>query len=190
MESRTKIDGLSMMFKLPFRILIFSLSIVAFFMFASGSMVKKELPVMEKGQFQLNAYGVANQDICGSATFIEKVTQDRKGEESSQVWLKFDFSTTEDHNSIEIVLSNSQVKDIKVGKAYKFDNRSQTYADFDGIYGFADIAAIDELPFFAERGTLTVKEMDGNVIQGELNAEFKNASKGKIIFKGSFNANE
>jgi len=179
-----------MIYKLPFRIIIFGLSIVALLMFSSGSMVKAKVPSIDEGQFLLSAYGVANQDICGSATFSQKINEDRRGHESSQVWLRFDFSTTANHNSIEIVLSNSKIKDIEVGRSYKFDNRSQLYADFDGIYGFADIATIDELPFFAERGTLTILAVEGNLIKGAINAEFKNASKGKIVFQGSFNANE
>ena len=179
-----------MTFKLPFRILVFTLSIVSFFMFASGSKVKKELPAIKKGQFQLKAYGIFDQNICGSATFVEEVREGRKHNESSQIWLKFDFSSIDHHNSIEIILPNTRIHNLKEGKVYQFYNRSLNGSDVDRIYGFADIGSIDELPFFAERGTLIVKKIDGSDIIGEVNAEFKNASRGKIIFKGSFNANE
>jgi hypothetical protein len=57
---------------------------------------------------------------------------------------------------------------------------------FDGVFGFANIGILGELPFFAEQGKITVFETGKDNMRGTIDISLKNANGNQLTLRGNF----
>lgn len=57
---------------------------------------------------------------------------------------------------------------------------------FDGVFGFANINSLGELPFFATNGEITIAHSDSESVLGSMNVTLKNNDGKKFVLSGDF----
>ena len=168
------------------RILFFG--VTPLFLIASGSKTEKIYPNLKSGVYQFELSGLVNQNIIGEASFKNVIETDLLGKEVNSLELSF---ISKDNSHIEFIICPKSIglNGIKSG-VYKIKNLNQLIHRFNGVYGFADMSELSELPFFVKTGSITVDNNLGEVIVGSLEVKLENANKEPLYINGFFNAKQ
>lgn len=59
---------------------------------------------------------------------------------------------------------------------------------FEGVFGAADFIQMGNQPFFTDRGTISIRSLDGDAIIGSMSVTMRNPDGKKIKMKGKFDA--
>ena len=113
-------------------------------------------------------------------TFIEI---DRKRRATSFMKLKLGRKNQNFADSIEIVISKENSTE-KISKGSYLV--SQEAKEFSYFYGFANIKALGELPFFAKNGKVHIDFVNDAKVEGTLSVNLRNANGKLIKLEGDF----
>ena len=142
---------------------------------------------LEPGDFELVASGSSQMDLNGMAAFKTVNTISSDGDVYQQLKLIFSDPTDPGKHNITIYFTKPDVADhLERGTYYITENISGFINDFEGVFGFADIGKMGELPYFTKKGQIRISASDENNIAGRLKLVLKN-NLGEIVeVRGDF----
>jgi len=163
--------------------------IIPLLLIGSGANTDSAYTKLENGVYQFKFSGLVNYSCTGMASFQNKVKKDVLGNNIISLELSFKSRCNSDLELIEFIISPKSIgaNGISAG-IYKIKNLEQLINRFNGIYGFADLRSLNELPFFVKNGSITVNEIKADRVVGSLKIRFENADEESLYIQGSFNA--
>ncbi|MDO6470878.1 hypothetical protein [Maribacter sp. 1_MG-2023] len=168
---------------------VFFFGIIPFILLSGGSKYDLESIKVEKGTCSFNVDGVTSFHLEGKATFTKKIEQDKFGNTIDNLLLSFTSVDGGEKQTLEFIIASTKKMDngIPVG-VYKIKHLDRLLNKFNGVYGFADLSGISELPFFIKSGDVIITENFSNNVDGKLEVELENANGESLNVEGSFNA--
>ena len=168
---------------------IFFFGIVPFILLSGGTKSDFESTRVEKGTCSFNIDGELSFHLNGIATFTKEIEEDKFGNTIDKLLLNFSSGNDRKKQTLEfIIASNTKMShDVPVG-VHKIKNLDRLLNKFNGVYGFADLGGISELPFFIKSGDITITESFSNKVNGKLEVQLKNADGESLNVEGFFNA--
>lgn len=163
--------------------------IVPFMLLSGGSKVGVTNNKLDDGTCSFSIIGSTNFHIDGFASFKRITEPDNFGNIADKLVLSFSDCDTNKMHNLEIVIASTNTDDVgvSVGK-HKIKNIHCLINRFSGVYGFADLSEVGELPFFVKSGDVIIKESISNKVDGNLEVQLENANGESLNVKGSFNA--
>lgn len=163
--------------------------IMPFILLSGGSKVNLESSEVDKGTCSFNIDGEINFYLNGKATFTKEIEQDKFGNTIDNLLLSFTSVNGGEKQTLEFIIAyTAKVNhDMPVG-VHRIKNLDRLLNKFNGVYGFADLGGISELPFFIKSGDVTISESFSNNVDGKLEVQLENANGESLNVQGSFNA--
>jgi hypothetical protein len=161
---------------------LFFFGFIPFFLFYSGSKPTVDYPALKSGSFQFSVTGKYNLKIKGVATFQYGAEEDELGNRRNKLMLNFVPNGNAEVQTIEFVIAQNEM----LTGYYRIKTLNGLINGFDGVYGFADIDGLNELPFFIKTGGVRIIKNYNDAIDGSLEVQFKNANEESLNIKGSF----
>ncbi len=139
------------------------------------------------GEYLLRASGTTNQNLIGTVNF-ETITRTKQDGVRFSI-LKLTLKNTDDatRHTIQFLISKpKKLGQISKG-SYQVSKKSQGLLNnFDGVFGFADIYVLGEMPFFAKSGEIKINHINDERLGGSLKFKLKNAKGQFIDLSGDF----
>ncbi|VXB57713.1 hypothetical protein [Maribacter litoralis] len=163
--------------------------IVPFMLLASGAKSEIGNASLENGTCSFNIGGSSSFHIDGSASFKRITELDKFGNKADKLVLSFtDCDAGKKHNLEFIIASDyKKTKGVPTGK-HKIKNIHCLINSFNGVYGFADLKEVSELPFFIKSGDIIITESISNKVDGKLEVQLENANGESLKVQGVFKA--
>lgn len=142
-----------------------------------------------EGSYSLLASGNLNQELKGAISFKTKIHTTAYGNPFSTLELKLNNDEDNARHSMGFLISEkNQAREISVGSYAVAGNIEGFLNNFDGVFGFANVDAMGELPFFAQKGRIVITDITDDILKGKMEITLHN-SKGKLFkIKGDFRA--
>ena len=163
---------------------LFFFGFIPLFLLSSGSKPTVDYSALKSGSCKFNVTGKYNLSIEGVATFQNSVDEDELGNRRNKLMLNFVPNGNVEVQTIEFVIAQNEM----LTGFYRIKTLNGFINGFDGVYGFADIAGANELPFFIKTGGVRIHKSYDDAIDGSLEVQFKNANGESLNIKGSFSA--
>lgn len=155
----------------------------------SNTGVAYELPLapIENGEYRLSATGAFDKILTGHIVFDKKVDSVSGGKQLVRIELKLDHSETTIGHSMGFLLAKhaDDPNDLK-GNYEVSAKAARLSANSEGAFGYADINALGEQPFFADYGFVHISAIDDKLLHGDLNMTLGNFEGQTIEISGSF----
>jgi hypothetical protein len=158
-------------------------------LFISGSQLD-DLKSNELGNdngYVMQVEGNLNEKFTGIVSFETTVESEFKDTSFATLKLRL---RTENHilaHSIEFLISKENTTDILPAGVYKISKNKEGFLNyFDGVFGFANIEALGELPLFAESGKIQIDYLDDSRVKGKLNIQMSNTNGKFVQLNGDF----
>lgn len=132
------------------------------------------------GKYELQSSGILSQYLDGNVNFESTIETDRKSNTRSLLKLKLDNDGNSLPHSIEFLISNENTSEHVSKGSYIISQDSK------GVFGFANINSLGELPFFAKSGEVRIDFVDDYTVKGMLNVSLRNANGNSINLEGDF----
>ncbi|SIQ08881.1 hypothetical protein [Maribacter ulvicola] len=144
---------------------------------------------LDKGTCSFNIDGKLSFHLNGVANFQNKTEVDKFGNKTDKLLLIFNTCDDKKIQTLEFVIASKAKgsQGLPEGK-YKIKNLNRLMNNFSGVYGFADLREVSELPFFIKSGDIIITESFSNKVDGKLEVQLQNAEGELLNVKGSFNA--
>ncbi|MGB5172561.1 MAG: hypothetical protein WBN11_12800 [Eudoraea sp.] len=161
-------------------------------LFYSSSFINKsfEESRTKNGQYLLKTKGDKEINLQGTISFLTSIEVSANGEKYAV--LKLDLSDTKSINghSFGFIVSEPYGKSKEIGAGtYPITSQINGFLNyFEGVFGFANISAFGELPYFAKEGSITIESMDQTKLEGFLDIIFINPDGENISVIGNFDA--
>lgn len=155
----------------------------------SNTGVAYELPVapIENGDYRLSATGAFDKVLIGHIVFDKKVASISGGKQLVRIELKLDHSeATTDHSMGFLLAKHADDPDDLKGNYEVSARAAGLSANSEGAFGFADLNALGEQPFFADYGFVHISVSDNQLLHGDLNITLRNFEGKTIEISGSF----
>ena len=137
--------------------------------------------------YSLEVSGSLNRSFSGVIVFETATETTSKGVPFSTLKLKFNSSESVFSHSLEFLIAKENTEKIlDKGRYDVIRNQNGLLNYFDGVFGFANINVLGELPFFAKSGKIQINHLDKNMIAGSLDIRLNNAVDQSIHIKGNF----
>ncbi len=152
---------------------------------------QEQIPIVAaNGSYELFVTGDYTTKFQGQATFNASVETSAK--EIPYATLKLDLKSSiedESGHTLGFFISKENSTQIISKGAHKITKDIEGFGhNFNGVFGFADIRLLGELPFFADEGIIQIKAVSDRSVIGSISVIFKNAEAKKIHLKGDFRA--
>ena len=165
-------------------------TIVPFFLISQGN--PNQISMVEvppEGYYTFTVTGEVSENLNGIIHF--ETTKETSVVGSEYYVLRFMLKSKKESpiHSMEFLISKPCIKDkISVGtyEVAKPVNGFLNY--FEGVFGAADFKRMDELPFFTDRGTIRIRSLDENTIEGSMSVTLHDPNGKKITIQGEFDA--
>lgn len=158
-------------------------------LFISGTKLNNELysKTLVKEDYTMQITGNVNHDLSGVIDFETAVETTSKGILFSTLKLKLDNNEQVLPHSIEFLISREITAELLPVGTYKVSKEREGFLNyFDGVFGFANINALGELPLFAESGEIEIHYLDKTTVKGKLNIQMSNTIGRSVRIKGDF----
>jgi hypothetical protein len=87
-----------------------------------------------------------------------------------------------------LICDQDNAKEIQRG-SYKVPGKIEGFLNyFDGVFGFANIKALGEQPFFAESGRIVIADVGSVILHGKIDVQLENPEGKRLSIKGNFTA--
>ncbi|MEP2236969.1 MAG: hypothetical protein ABJI22_01335 [Maribacter sp.] len=168
---------------------IFCFGFVPLMLLAGGSKRNFENSKLDRGTCSFDIEGQSSFHLDGSATFQSKSEVDRFGNKTDKLVLSFITCGERQNQNLEFVIASKTYRNsgVQPGR-YEIKSINRLMNNFSGVYGFADMGNISELPFFIKSGSLIITENISNKVDGKLEIRLVNTEGEFLKIKGSFNA--
>ena len=135
--------------------------------------------------YRLKASGDLQKELKGDFNFETNVKTANDGTKFSTLVLRLENDRM-DH-AVEFLISQKNTNANEFEGTYEISESINGFLNpSNGVFGYADIEAMGELPFFAENGEVNIKKISEDVLTGTLSVTLKNARGAMINLKGSF----
>lgn len=152
--------------------------------------VAYELPIdstVENGSYRLKTTGTLNNEFTGHVIFSEKVDSIAEGKRVIHLELKLDHGQNASGHRMGFVFSKQLSGSDKLMGYYEAKAQVAGFSNSDdGFFGFVDVDALGEQPFFTNNGTVHITDMTDGALHGEMNMELRNFEGKSIGLSGSF----
>jgi len=139
---------------------------------------------IENGSYRLNTTGAIENVLTGHITFDEKVDTNSKGKQTTRLELKLE-NTAEHHMSF-IISKELPVPGNLLGLHKVKTQAAGLLNNLDGVFGFADVSALGEQPFFTNNGSVQILEATDDLLRGKLDLRLQNFEGRSIELSGIF----
>ncbi|WP_394747793.1 hypothetical protein [Spongiimicrobium salis] len=160
-------------------------------LFVSHNPVGEEVVVQSllNSSYHLKATGDLEEDLVGDFDFETATKIANDGTKFSTLVLRLENNKL-DH-AVEFLISKKDMEANAFKGTYEVSENINGFLNyFDGVFGYADIDALGELPFFASKGRISIQEIDKDMLSGTLSVTLRNAKGEMINLVGSFAANK
>lgn len=138
-------------------------------------------------KYILNTTGIVNTVFEGKVRFETSIKEANNGNSTSTLALKLENIEEGHQHALEFLISQQDSPNELPAGTYKVTKNIEGFIDsFDGIFGYANFKALEELPFFAKQGTITISGLHDDFLQGSLEITMNNADEQEITISGSF----
>jgi len=156
---------------------------------SNAEVVPIELVDNTKGSYYFSAEGAIEEALQGKVFFRTSTESTNRGIAYSSLSLEFVNQEARDPHSIQIIISkHKQLQTFKTGKYHVTENIEGFLNRFEGIFGYVNMNALSEQPFFSNKGTVVVEQISKNDVRGNINVAFMNNNGERIRIKGDFHA--
>lgn len=139
------------------------------------------------GDYSLQATGNLNQKLVGVVNFETAIETANNGDTFSVLKLNLGNTEEELNHSMEFLIAKeNRTKHISKGTYQVLRDVDGFLNYFDGVFGFANIDTLGELPFFAKSGEIRIESIDQDELVGTLRLLLKNTNGKSIRLKGNF----
>lgn len=179
------------MFHDTFKSLKFGFWILLPLLLISNNKVEFEAkgPSTMGGSYELHATGALEQQLNGLVYFKSEQQATSQGIPFSTLTLKFDDVAPNHYHDIEFLIAKQNQSHMISKGTYEVTRNVEGLLDnFDGVFGFANIKALGEKPFFAYKGKVVITQFSNTGLQGYVDVTLKCTKGRKLYIKGSFNA--
>lgn len=168
---------------------MFCFGVIPFILVSGGSKCDVNNSIIEIGTCSFNVDGSLSFHIDGAAIFTSSIEEDKDGNKVDKLLLNFTTCGVDQIQKFEFVIANNKKKQHGVpAGVYKIKKLDHLINNFRGVYGFADLAGVSELPYFVKSGDITITENYTDNVGGKLEVQLENANGESLKVKGSFSA--
>ena len=142
-----------------------------------------------EGRYNLRTSGNQPMLLEGAITFSTAVAISLKGKPYATVKLDLENNGNEKMHSMGFLISEqNRNQELKKGHYKVPVEIDGLIKDFEGVFGFANIKEMGELPFFAEDGYIDIAYIGTELLYGNLDIRLENSEGKQLIIKGDFTA--
>lgn len=139
------------------------------------------------GKHALQSAVNLDQYYDGEVNFETILETDRNNHTRSILKLKLVCKDNGFDDSIEFLISKENTtKQISQGSYLVSKDSRGFLRNFDGVFAFANINSLGELPFFAKSGEVRIDFADDSTVKGTVNVNLRNANGKSINLEGDF----
>lgn len=157
--------------------------------FISGTKLDEEAVFatwVEEG-YSIEISGDLNNNLNGIVDFETAIEKTSKGISFSTLILKLDNKDSVFPHSIEFLISLENTTDIIPVGTFKVSRDHDGFLNnFEGVFGFANINVLGELPLFAQSGEIRIDHLDDTSLKGTLSIHMGNTMGKSVQINGSF----
>jgi len=157
---------------------------------SSGSSVSTEdsNANFTEGNYNLKVSGACSETLEGTIDFKSKIENVSDG---TLATLELYLMTSDDslNHSMGFLISQKNMKDGIVAGTYEVREKvAGLLNNFEGVFGFANMDAIGERPFFAYKGKIVIAYIDDSTVRGFLSVNLKQLDGEALNVSGNFTA--
>jgi len=173
-----------------YQVSLFFFAVLTVFLFSSGSSRNISNAVyIENGYFQMQSDGIVKNNLQGSVYFKKNHGLQKNLLENDVVEIVFEYEDSGITNEITFIVTDTDKLDLGLKGDYKIVHlNSMLSNNFNGAYAYADLKSVDEVPFFAKDGKISILNERNEEVLGQLSVEFINANNKTFSITGLFNA--
>ena len=146
------------------------------------------MPVNE-GMYALSANGAKQEEIKGNVAFQESEIVSKNGNLLNVLKINFQESDIDPGMNMEFLISlRSDAEPIAEGKYYVNRYISGFVSEFNGVFGYANLYAEGEEPYFSKKGHLNITSKSDDLVQGTMEVTLVDVEGKKLQLEGSFKA--
>jgi len=151
--------------------------------------VRKGESVFVEGRYNLRTSGNQPMLLQGTIVFSSAIGISSKGKAFSTIKLDLENNENEKAHSLGFLISKQNWnEELKRGN-YKVPVKIDGFIkNFEGVFGFANIKEMGELPFFAENGKINISYVGPKMLYGNLEVKLENSEGKQLNIRGDFTA--
>tara|TARA_R110002051_G_scaffold301461_2_gene369339 strand:+ start:9655 stop:10200 length:546 start_codon:yes stop_codon:yes gene_type:complete len=134
--------------------------------------------------FFLQISGNYNKVIKGEMCFESSYETTNRGVTFST--LRLELEDTKNNKFSLLISKENSLEPISLGTYRITNERTGSMNYFDGAFGYLNVLASDELPFYTENGKIVITKINGKVIEGFIKLSLENFNQKKINISGNF----
>jgi hypothetical protein len=141
------------------------------------------------GSYNLRASGYQPMALQGTVVFSAVKAVSSKGKPCSTIQLDLRHKGNgKVHSMGFLIRKQNWGEELEEGR-YKVPAEIDGFIQgFEGVFGFANIKELGELPFFAVGGTIDISYIGPKLLHGDLEIKLRNSEGKYLNIKGDFNA--
>ena len=144
---------------------------------------------VEEGTYALSATGANQEQITGKVAFRESEVVSKNGHLLNVLKINFQQTALEEGmNMVFLISLRSDDEPITEGKYYVNRYISGFVGEFNGVFGYANLYARGEDPYFSKTGHLNITSKKDDMVQGIMEVTLEDATGKKLQLEGSFKA--
>ncbi|SHI54803.1 hypothetical protein SAMN04488513_101606 [Pseudozobellia thermophila] len=146
-------------------------------------------PFVEDGSYVVKAKEISDLTISGKAVFKKSALLKGQKKKFSRIEINLGPSKNGIQHTMGLVLfKQADGSNNPVGH-YNVSQKTLGFSPVgEGVFGFADVGTLGELPFYTEHGTVYVSKEENGLLSGTLNLVMRNFRGKAIKITGSFRA--
>ncbi|MEL6918323.1 MAG: hypothetical protein AAFO99_11410, partial [Bacteroidota bacterium] len=131
--------------------------------------------VLLEGTYSFRTTGDLQQGLQGRIDFEKGIEVSDDGVPFATLKLNLQNNEISSHHTMGFLISKeNRFKDISEG-TYNVKNSIDGFIpNFDGVFGFANVKRLGELPFFAYKGSITIDDIKEDTLNGSLRINMRN----------------
>lgn len=162
---------------------------VPFILLAGGSKADFETSSLRDGTCSFDIEGKMSFHLDGIATFENSIEEDKFCNTTEKLLLRFVTCDDAQLQTLEFIIASKKKGNYGVQSGtYSVQNIDRLMKSFSGVFGFADMGGLSELPFFVKSGNIIIADSYANMIDGRLEVQLENTKGEALYINGSFNA--
>lgn len=156
---------------------------------SNAEVVPIELVDNHKGNYYFSATGALEESLQGKVFFGTSTESTNEGISYASLSLEFLNQDGMESHAIKIIISkHTQLQTFKTGQYHVTENIEGFLNRSEGVFGYVNINALSEQPFFSNKGAVVVQQITKNEVRGNINVAFASNNGERILIKGEFHA--